>query len=342
MLGKPLRALISICLAAVLLLAAGSPALTASADFAEGWNRMQVSKDVPEKGTVEFMSFRSFGGYEHNARVYLPYGYDPEDTETAYDVLLTLPGASGSMMTNFDTKYVYTGKQILDDLIYRGDSRPLIAVTISSFRTMGINSSDIMEEVIRDLMRTVDEKYNTVGNEKFRGRLDPNDELRNHYVLAGFCYSADLQLTVFLPRLSDLFSRFGVFSTGQYMCDEFLDDIRHANEAYPVQSIMISSGNIEFRFEYATNDFADCMESIGIPVYRFKYTAIDHGYENNAFASLYNMLQLYFAPETLSNDGESIRRELCARAQLLTAGLNEVDFSALAEEEDSAEALGEH
>ncbi len=294
---RPLALCLSLLLALALLLPLGPEC---RGEFAQGEVRMKIDPDVPCKGTLETQTAMIGGNRECPFTVYLPYGYDPEDKTTAYDVLLMLPGGSGQTGTFMGKPYsttAYSGKEILDDIFYHRCAKPSIIVTMASFPNMKIGSLDQMEEVIRQVVATLDALYNTYGNKTVQVELAEGEELRDHYVLAGFCYSADVLISVLIVRCNDLFSRFGVFSTMVSTTDLYVEQYAEVNGQHPIRCIMTSSGTLEPEFEYHTDLFSDRVEELGIPVVRFSYVGIDHAWDDNAFASLYNVVQLMFPPE---------------------------------------------
>ena len=266
---------------------------TAHADFAYDEVRMEVDKDVPEKGTLEELPVPTFGkSIKSYCEVYLPYGYDPDDKTTAYDVVIMLPGASGSWTTFFTESFAgMTGKEALDSVFYYKQAKPAIVVTTASFRTMKMNIQTLMVQYIRDIVRELDAHYNTYGNPEMKVALPDGEALRDHYVLTGFCYSADLLISVLIAPCSDLFSRFGVYSTLINTSDAFLKEIEKANREHPIRYIMTSSGTKEQKFKWHTDQFGTRMRSIRIPVYNFTYTGVEHDWPDNALASLYNVVQ---------------------------------------------------
>lgn len=298
---KKLIRLLTVCLTLVISLLLLLPlAPEGYADYAHVDVRLQVDPDVPNKGTLETQQFAKYGNITCQCTVYLPYGYDPEDKTTAYDVLVMLPGRSGQTGTFMGRPYsntAFSGQEILDDIFYHGYARPSIIVTMASFPNMGIDSYDRMEEAVRDLIKLLDRNYNTYGNRKMEVRLEEGEELRDHYVLAGFCYSADILISVLIARTTDLFSRFGVFSTLVQVNDTPMKAIEEAHEKHPIRLIMTSSGTLEYEYQAKTNLFSDRLGWLDIPVVNFSYQGIDHDWDDNAFASLYNVVQLMFPAE---------------------------------------------
>ena len=68
--------------------------------------------------------------YTKSALVYLPYGYDPEDAETRYNVVYLMHGHGGGYTTYFRGAGSFSNLQfVLDAMIEKGRIKPLIVVT---------------------------------------------------------------------------------------------------------------------------------------------------------------------------------------------------------------------
>lgn len=265
----------------------------ACAEYVIWDKRIAIDKDVPEKGSVQTMLFE-YNGFPAHARVYTPYGYDPEDRTTAYDVLILLPGASGDVFAFLDNSDGYTGAQVLDHLFYHKLAKPVIAATISSFQTMGSTADDFMINYVRTLTESVDQNFNTYGNPDIQASPEDGGELRDHRVLAGFCLGADVMESVILPEVNDLFSRYGFFSTLIFCGDDTRDRFAEANREYPIREAVFAAERNVRTFEEATMSVADAFDKLGIANARFTYTHVPHSYSDSGFVSLYNFVQYIF------------------------------------------------
>ena len=68
--------------------------------------------------------------YTKSALVYVPYGYNPEDTETHYNVMYLLHGHGGGYTTFFRGAGSFSNMQfVLDAMIEKGHIKPVIIVT---------------------------------------------------------------------------------------------------------------------------------------------------------------------------------------------------------------------
>lgn len=86
-------------------------------------------KDITEHGTFEDFNYTAKNikdeEYEKRAVVYLPFGYDPDDKETKYNVLYLMHGGGDNEM-----RYWGAGlEEVLDAMFEKGDCEPCIVVT---------------------------------------------------------------------------------------------------------------------------------------------------------------------------------------------------------------------
>ena len=145
------------------------------------------------------------------AYVYLPYGYDEQDTETRYDVVYLMHGWGGSAGEYFSFAPM---KNLFDNLIEKGDIPPIIIVSPSFYNENSDRdfSSSIAEfrEFHRDfednLMPAVEGRFHTYAMSASKEDLAAS---RDHRVFGGFslgsvttwlefCYDYDY-IRYFLP-----------------------------------------------------------------------------------------------------------------------------------------------
>ena len=86
------------------------------------------------------------------AWVYLPYGYDENDTETRYDILYLIHGWGGAA-----GEYFYMGdgmiKNMLDHMIENGEIRPIIAVSATFYNENSDRDFGASEDALREFHR---------------------------------------------------------------------------------------------------------------------------------------------------------------------------------------------
>ena len=152
-----MKKLISMILAAL--------ALTAGA-LAEGAAQTGMTKPVPaayttpseRPGTVVQVEYdsedylRGDAPVSKTAWVYLPYGYDENDTETRYDILYLMHGWGGAA-----GEYFYMGdgmiKNMLDHMIENGEIRPIIAVSATFYNENSDRDFGASEDALREFHR---------------------------------------------------------------------------------------------------------------------------------------------------------------------------------------------
>ena len=183
------------------------------------------TNDVPQKyksvashaGTVERLDYetkdyvRDSSPITKTAYVYLPYGYDANDTETRYDILYLMHGWGGRAGEYFD--YTST-KNVFDNLIENGDVKPMIIVSATFYNAnSGTDFSNSIAEFRQfhndfenALMPTVEGKYKTYAKSTSSDDLKAS---RDHRAFGGFslgsvttwlqfCYDYDY-IRYFLP-----------------------------------------------------------------------------------------------------------------------------------------------
>ena len=147
-------------------------------------------------GTVEELVYdtKDYAGngadIQKKAYVYLPYGYDPDDAETRYDIIYLMHGWGGAAGEYF---YMDNGaiRTMLDQMIERGDIKPVIAVS-ATFYTEGSSrefSASIDQfrqfhlDFENELMPAVEGKYHT-----WTVSTSPEDLMasRDHRAFGGF------------------------------------------------------------------------------------------------------------------------------------------------------------
>ncbi len=151
----------------------------------------EYSREAKQQGTVVRMDYKTKGAdgkkLDKYFKVYLPYGYDPNNKEKKYNVFYLLHGGNG----NPEHYWMWPNpslKNILDNMIQRGEIDPLIVVTPTYYppdRTSG-GTDDVKlfhDELVKDIMPLVEETYNTYAkNGKDKSLIDS----RTHRAFGGF------------------------------------------------------------------------------------------------------------------------------------------------------------
>ena len=103
---------------------------------------------------------------EKTALIYLPAGYDEKDTKTQYNILYLMHGGGGNENQYFGGEGRNSQmKNVLDNMIAKGDIKPLIVVTptynVPYASDMSSTSMNFHLELVKDLIPAVEKQYHT-------------------------------------------------------------------------------------------------------------------------------------------------------------------------------------
>lgn len=135
-------------------------------------------------------------------KVYLPYGYDQDDKNTKYNVFYLLHGGNG----NPEHYWMWRNpslKNIIDNMIQRGELDPLIIVTPTYYppeRTSGgVDDVEIFhDELMHDIIPLVEGKFNTYAKNTRRSGIAAS---RSHRAFGGFSLGAACTWWQFIQSL---------------------------------------------------------------------------------------------------------------------------------------------
>ena len=195
------------------------------------------STPAERQGTVEWITYNSEDYLNGNApvqktaAVYLPYGYDPDDAETRYDILYLMHGWGGSAGEYFQRgSSVISVKNMLDHMIESGEIKPIIAVSATFYNEHSDRDFGASEDALREchgdfetyLMPAVEGRYHTFAEDTTPEALAAS---RDHRAFGGFslgsvttwmqfCYDADY-IRYFLPMSGSswYYGTYGNFQT---------------------------------------------------------------------------------------------------------------------------------
>ena len=162
-----------------------------------GWTQRVPTEylaPASEQGTVVPIDYetKDYAGdgadITKTAYVYLPYGYDEEDTETRYNILYLMHGWGGHAGEYFE----YGGqKNLFDNLIEKGDTAQMVIVSASFYHDGSETDFGSSENALRafhnefenDLMPAVEGTYHT-----FAASTSDEDlrASRDHRAFGGF------------------------------------------------------------------------------------------------------------------------------------------------------------
>ena len=161
-------------------------------------------KDITEHGTIEEFHYTAINDageeYKKKAMVYLPFGYDPDDKETKYNVLYLMHGGG-------DTENRYWGAgldQVLDAMFEKGDCQPCIVVT-PNYRAKGydetMSAKNFYKELTGYLIPAFESQYNTYAEDTTPEGIKAS---RMHRAYGGFSMGACSAWAVFANCLDEI------------------------------------------------------------------------------------------------------------------------------------------
>lgn len=190
---------------------------------------------VENGGTIEHITYKTknyFGdgkAYEKKANVYLPAGYNKDDSSKKYKVLYLMHGIGGDENEWGMTDDKSTVKKIMDNLTVKGDIEPFIIVTPNGRAGFDKDSNDAYlafykfgEELRNDLIPYMDSHYNTSAD-------------RDHRAMAGLSMGGMQTINIGICECLDLISWFGAFSAAptSYEANKVANTLNQ-NESLPI------------------------------------------------------------------------------------------------------------
>ena len=295
-----------------------------------GWTQAvpaayQRASDQP--GTVVPLSYdtldyvRRSAPITKTAYVYLPYGYDENDTETRYNILYLMHGWGGHAGEYFEFATI---KNMFDNLIANGDIPPLIIVSASFYNeNSDTDFSGSIEEFRafhldfeNALMPAVERKYHTYA-------LSASDEdlraSRDHRAFGGFslgsvttwlevCHDADY-IRWFLPMSGSCWY-YGTYGDFQFQNNvDFLEQLVLGNDLDERGLFIYHAVGTNDAVKYQSIGMAE--ETMTRDVFtpdHYVFYQKDGGYHDFYAVQeyLYNALPLFFREE---NQGEVFTAE---------------------------------
>jgi endo-1,4-beta-xylanase len=164
--------------------------------------------DVCEKGgTVKTFKYTTRDNqtpgspeFEKSALVYLPYGYDENDTKTRYNVLYLMHGGGDSPAWYFDGEGRNSRlKNVLDHQIANGEVKPVIICALSYYTQYSNDATknciDYHFELDKDVIPVFEKQYHTYANGDVS--QESLDASRWHRAFGGFSMGACATWSVF-------------------------------------------------------------------------------------------------------------------------------------------------
>ncbi len=181
--------------------------------------------------------------------VYLPYGYNSEDTSKKYNILYLMHGGG----ENVDTIFGGAGKtsmfmKIIDNMIYNGEIEPLIIVTPTFYNTGNNDAMALVknfhQELVNDIIPAVESKYNSYASSTTTEDLIAT---RSHRAFGGFSMGSACTWYTFINCL-DYFQYFMPFSGDCWALGQGAGGTQPKKTAEMLADVVKKSG-------YKTNEF---------------------------------------------------------------------------------------
>ena len=143
--------------------------------------------------------------YNKGALVYLPYGYDPDDTQTRYNVMYLMHGHGGGYTTFFRNAGTFSTMQfVLDAMIEKGLIEPMIVVT-PTYTVPGKDefwcAANFSHELNNYLIPAFESAYNTYAEDVTPEGIRAS---RTHRAFAGFSMGSLCTWNVFQNSLDQI------------------------------------------------------------------------------------------------------------------------------------------
>lgn len=161
--------------------------------------------DITEHGTIETFKYtaKTDAGeeYEKTAKVYLPFGYDPENKDMEYNVLYLMHGGGDNESRYWGAEEL---EKVLDAMFEKGDCEPCIVVT-PNYRIPGCDETasakGFYKELIGYLIPALENEYNTYAQDTTPDGIKAS---RLHRAYAGFSMGACSTWAVFANCLDEI------------------------------------------------------------------------------------------------------------------------------------------
>lgn len=225
----------------------------ASPPFYTDWLPERFYQVCDKPGSVSAFSYSTAVSGQtrtrKKAQVYLPYGYDPNDPDTRYNVVFFIHGADGAA-ADFTERTLRVGgkkirmRDIYDNMIQEGLCEPFIAVGVTYYLRgedglVDPGYSQMTRELREVLVPTVVDRYKTYAED---GSAEAVSAARQHFGLAGLSNGALYTLNCGILHNYDLFGNFGVFS-GNNCAEKVLQSIEsQENSGYPLYCFFAGAG----------------------------------------------------------------------------------------------------
>ena len=241
--------------------------------------------------------------------VYVPYGYDENQR---YDILYLLHGTDKQSVDHISTWFHAIGiKNILDNLIYYQQIRPLLVVT-PTFYSYGLygdddasnikemtpvkrlSSANFPDELRYDIIPTVEEHYSTYATSLDESGFQAS---REHRAMAGLSNGARITLNGGIIKNFDYFASFGVYSSSVDAATilQALDQPKFAS--LPLKGFFNATGIYDFAYNAQKKMYDALLQDERFNSRNSRYFKVNFGYHSARSwrVGLYDSLPYFFA-----------------------------------------------
>ena len=279
---------------------------------------------IDKSGTVQMIEYesrdyvRDESDITKTAYIYLPYGYDENDTETRYDICYLMHGWGGHAGEYFEYADI---KEMLDNMIANGDIAPTVFVSATFYNDNSDTgfSSSVAEfrQFHRDfeeyLMPAVEGQFHTYAESTSYDDLKAS---RNHRAFGGFslgsvttwlqfCYDSDY-IRCFLPMSGSCwyYGGYGDFQIEKNV--DFIEQLIHDNDLDERGYFIYHGVGTNDTVKSQSEDMAEEMLSRSEVFTPEHYVLYQHeGGQHDHISCrefMYNALSLFFGGDTVRTD----------------------------------------
>ena len=245
-------------------------------------------------GTVEEVNFANENGDPRLCKVYLPYGYDPEQQ---YDTAFLLHGDPGDRGDWIDAVHSHGGRSwrlcdLYDHMIENHICPPVIIISPEYHSwSYATGYEQLARELHTVVLPQIAEKYGTYAEDGSPASLQ---KARNHFLFGGLSRGAMYAYGSLLPYCGDICSNFVLMSGGTHdggVCQVV------SESPDPLHLLYVTSGENDgaFRAETLYNGLLDSTDALqdGVNCRLEILPGMGHRWDNWT-ACIFNALQLAF------------------------------------------------
>ena len=199
--------------------------------------------------------------YHRAVQVYLPYGYNPE---IQYDVVVLI--APTDLETTFFLSYAndpdhpeINGKDLIDNLHYYGDIKPMIVVSMGSWKGGYVDRWEfqLASEIKYNLLPMICSEYSTYAEEPTPEGIE---KARDHFAVGGWSNGGMHAYAVGLKYDKDIFGSVLALSP-KLLPKDIIDEVAKTDEKYAVNMLYVGAGNREGNTKKSLEQYEQLLEA---------------------------------------------------------------------------------